>query len=90
MQNSFDLRLRTGRIALVPYRHTQPTTQQATEMSRRVCELVLLIIALVQCDEDTEVMFARCNLNRCACELRRQLIEAASRKPLFGTLDVEG
>ena len=59
-------------------------------MSGRVRELVLLIVALVQGDEDAEVMLTGRDFDGCPCELRRELVEAARRQTLFGALDVEG
>lgn len=59
-------------------------------MRGRVRELVLLPIALVQGDEDTEVMFAGRDLNRCPCELCRELVKASCAEAFGGALDVEG
>lgn len=55
-----------------------------------VSELVLLVVALVEGDEDAEVMLAGGDFDGCPCEFCGELVEAACGEALGGTLDVEG
>jgi hypothetical protein len=59
-------------------------------MSSRVRELVRLVIALRESDEDPEVVFSGRDLDARARELCRQLVEPASREALLWAIDEEG
>jgi hypothetical protein len=55
-----------------------------------VCELVLFIAAVLQGDEDSQVVRAGHYSYACACELGAQLIITSCANALLGTVDVEG
>lgn len=55
-----------------------------------MCELVFLIIPVLQRDEDAQVMCASNDTDVGASELRAQLVEASRDDALCGAVDVEG
>jgi hypothetical protein len=59
-------------------------------MGRGVCELVCLIVPLLEGDEDAKVVLAGRDLDGGTGELGRDLVEASSVKALLGAADVEG
>lgn len=77
VQDGLDARLRTRGVALVADGDAEAAAQQAAEVRRRVRELVLLGAALVQSDEDAEVVLAGRDFDGCAGEFGRELVEAA-------------
>ena len=58
-------------------------------MSRRVGELVLLIIALRKCNEDPQIVLSRSHFDACASKLGGYLVEASRRESFLGTIDEE-
>jgi hypothetical protein len=55
-----------------------------------MCELVLLIVPVLQGDEDAQVMCAGGNAHTCAGEFCAELIVATRDDALLGAVDVEG
>jgi len=55
-----------------------------------VCELVLLVIPVLQVDEDTQVVCSSHDAHTCARELCAQLIIASCADALLGAVDVKG
>jgi hypothetical protein len=59
-------------------------------MCRRMRELILLVVPLMQCDEYTKVVLSCRNFYACAGKFSRELIKAPGRYTLLGTIDIEG
>lgn len=59
-------------------------------MRRRVCELILLSVPLVERDKYTEVMLSCCDFYARAGKFGRELIKAPGRYTLLGAIDIKG
>lgn len=66
------------------------TSQNATEVGCRVCELVLLVIPVLQCNEDAQVVRSSHNTHTRTSELGAQLVVSLRTYALLWTVDVEG
>ena len=55
-----------------------------------MCQLVFLVIAVLECDKDPQVVCACYHPNAGARKFSTELIEASRTYTLFGTIDVEG
>lgn len=55
-----------------------------------MCQLVLLVVALLQCDEDAQVVSARNDANACASEFGAELVESFGLDTLLRAVDIEG
>ena len=89
-QDDLRLRLGAGDVAGIGDGYAKGASQQAAQVCGRVCELVLFIVAVLQGDEDAQVVCAGNDANVGARELCAQLVEAAGNDALGGAVDVEG
>ena len=55
-------------------------------MRGRMRELILLVVAMCEVDEDSEVVFSRGDFDAGSCKLGRQLIKSARSDALFRTV----
>lgn len=55
-----------------------------------MCQLVLLVIPVLQCNEDAQVMRARLHAHTRPCKLCAQLVKAPRADSLLGTVNVKG
>ena len=55
-----------------------------------MCQVVLLVIAVLQGDEDAQIVRAGDDADAGAGKLCAELVEAARRYPLFRAVNVEG
>ena len=68
----------------------ESTSQKTSHICRWMCQLILLIVALLKRDEDAEIVCSSNHPNASTGELCTDLVESASFDTLLGTVDVEG
>lgn len=66
------------------------TSQNTTQVCSRMCELVLLVVPVLQIDEDTQVMCASNHAHARSREFRAQLVVSPRTDALFRAVDIEG
>lgn len=66
------------------------TSQYSTQVRCWMCELVLLIIPVLEVDEDAQVMRSCDHAHARASKLRTQLVVPLCTNTLLGAVDVEG
>jgi hypothetical protein len=69
---------------------TMLTSQDTTQVCSRVCELVLLVVPVLQIDEDAQVVCSSDHAHACSSELRAQLVVSPRADALLRAVDVEG
>ena len=90
VQDGLRLCLRACGVADITHGDAEAAAQQAAEVGRGVRELVLLPVALVQGDEDAEVVLPRGHFDRGSREFGGELVETPGGEALGGAVDVEG
>lgn len=90
VQDRLELRLRAGYVGHVADGHAQRAAEEPADMGRRVGELVRLVVAAFDGDEDAQVVLAGHHLDGRTRELGRDLVEAPSAQALLRAADIEG
>lgn len=90
MQDRLELGLRTRNVRHLADADAQAASQYSTEVSGRVGQAVGLAAAVLERNEDAEVVLAGQDANARAGELGGDLIEATGREAALGTADVKG
>lgn len=89
VKDRLDLGLRAGKVGHFANRDTQSAAKDAAEVSSGVSELVCLAIAVIEGDENAEIVLARHDLDGGTGELCCDLVKAAGTEALFGARNVE-
>ena len=71
-------------------RLVDPTSQKSSQICRRMCQLILLVIAPLQCDEDAQIVRSSYHPDASTGELCTNLVEASGYDTLLRAVDVEG
>ena len=90
VEDALDLGLGTRDVALLTHCDVQAAPEEATEVRIWMCELVGLLVALLEGDEDAEVVLAGHDFDARAGKPCRELVEAFGAEAPLGTADVEG
>lgn len=90
VENGLEFCFRTCDVGHFTDRHAERTSQDAAQVSSRMCELVCFATKLVQRNKNAQVVFAWQNFDRGASEFGRDLVEAARRQTPFGACNVKG
>lgn len=89
-EDGLEAGLGAGDVGGVANGDAEGAAEDAAEVGGGVSELVLFAVALVELDEDAEVVLAGEDLNRGAGELGGDLVKAAGADAALGAGDVEG